>query len=253
MPPRPRSRTETRQLVTIAGIELELVERRVKRLSLRVSPPDGRVRLTVPHGTPGSLIRSTVAERAAWIARHQQRFRALPQPHAARYETGETHYYAGEPYRLELRPGAPRRVTLEGRRLVMGVGPACDAAARERRLERWYRERLQESLPPLVERWAARLEVPVPHVGVKRMKTRWGSCNPRAARVWFALALARRRPELVAYIVVHEVAHLLVPDHGPRFKALMSRHVPRWRELDAELDAWPLWAPLPAGADLRAP
>ncbi|NLG08305.1 MAG: M48 family metallopeptidase, partial [Deinococcales bacterium] len=55
------------------------------------------------------------------------------------------------------------------------------------------------------------------------------------------------------YIVVHEVAHLLVPDHGPRFKALMSRHVPRWRELDAELDAWPLWAPLPAGADLRAP
>lgn len=230
---------------TIAGIELELVVKRVKRLSLRVYPPDGRVRVTVPHGTPPASLATAVGERADWIRRQQERFRSLPQPLQVDYVTGETHYVAGEPRRLVLERGRPGRVRLEGRRLVLEVSGAEGRDARAKWLEAWLRRQLKVALPPLVEEWSARFGVEPPEHRVKRMRTRWGSCNPRARRIWVNLALAQRRPALLEYIVVHEIAHLLVADHGPRFRALMSRHLPEWRALDRELDEWPLWAHLP--------
>lgn len=235
------SRTEV-----IGGIEVELVEKRVKRLSLRVYPPDGRVRLTVPRGTSRSVVWQTVLDRTEWIRGHQRRFRALPQPETTDYVSGETHYVAGEPKLLQLRTGARKGVELTSDTLLLYATPACGPADREARLDEWYRRRLQNELPELVARWAQELGVPPPETRVKRMRTRWGSCNPRARRIWLNLALARRRPELLEYVVVHELAHLLVADHGPRFKALMSRHLPHWRQLDAELDEWPIWAPRPA-------
>ena len=234
----------------IAGIELELVEKRVKRLSLRVYPPDGRVRLTVPRGTPGTVIRATVAERAEWIRTHQERFRALPQPQATLFVSGETHYVDGQPTTLQLVIGSTTGVRLEGNTLSLLATPQCDRAVREARLEAWYRRRLQAALPPLVEEWSGRMGVRPPEYRVKRMSTRWGSCNPRARRIWLNLALARRRPQLLEYVVVHELAHLRVPDHGPAFKALMSEQMPNWRRLDKELDEWPNWARTPAEPQL---
>ena len=229
----------------IAGIELELVEKRVKRLSLRVYPPDGRVRMTVPRGTPRGLVRRTVEERSAWIREHQQRFRALPQPQRRLYITGETHYVSGAPHTLELQLGSAKGVNLSGGELTLLATPACDRDAREARLEAWYRQRLRAALPPLVEAWSTRMALTPPSSHVKRMTSRWGSCNPRARRIWLNLALAKRRPELLEYVVVHELAHLEVANHGPAFQALMTRHLPGWRALDVELDTWPIWAPAP--------
>lgn len=244
MPPKPSAPAAT-TVRTVAGIELELTFKRVKRLSLRVYPPDGRVRLTAPRGTSHAAIEAAVAGRATWIRDHQRRFRAMPQPASTQYITDETHYLEGIPYRLQLQPGARGQVTLAGDRMLLPVTPACGPEDRARRLERWYRHRLQAALPPLVSSWSARLAVPEPEYRVKRMTTRWGSCNPRARRIWLALALAQRRPALLEYVVVHELAHLLVADHGPAFRALMSRHLPDWRALDRELNAWPIWSRLP--------
>lgn len=241
-----RTQAATSRTEVIAGIELELVEKRVKRLNLRVYPPDGKVRMTVPRGTPTSVIRATVTQRAGWIRGHQQRFRQLPQPDATLYVTGETHYVAGVALPLRLQLGSAKGVRLADGELVLLTTPACDVGARGARLEAWYRRRLQGQLPELVDAWSRRMNVEPPEYRVKRMNTRWGSCNPRARRIWLNLALARRRPKLLEYVVVHELAHLLVADHGPAFKALMTRHMPDWRKLDAELDEWPIWARTPA-------
>ncbi len=243
-PPPLTTRTEH-----VEGIELELVEKRVKRLNLRVYPPDGRVRLTVPRGTSPSVIRDTVAERAGWIRAHQRRLQALPQPTATLYVSGETHFVDGRPRTLRLELGSRRDVQLHGDDLRLMATPACDRTTRGALLEAWYRRRLQEALPALVTAWTSAMALPTPEYRVKRMKTRWGSCNPRARRIWLNLALAQRRPELLEYVVVHELAHLRVADHGPDFKALMSSHLPGWRQLDRELDEWPIWARTPAGYD----
>lgn len=229
----------------VAGIEVELVRKRVKRLSLRVYPPDGRVRVTVPYGTPDPTIHEAVRARAGWIRGHQHRFRSMPQPSSTLYVSGETHYVAGVPHRLELQVGSTKGVRFAQGRLVLDATPACGRAARQARLESWYRQYLKDQLPDLIRIWSMRMQVQPPEFRIKRMSTRWGSCNPRAGRIWLNLALAFRRPELLEYVVVHELAHLLVPDHGPEFKAVMTQYMPHWRELDAELDQWPIWARTP--------
>ena len=221
----------------IAGIEFELVEKRVKRLSLRVYPPDGRVRLTVPRGTPGAVIRATVAERAEWIRTHQERFRSLPQPQTTLFVSGETHYVDGQNTTLQVLIGPATGVRLDGDVLTLLATPQCDRAAREARLEAWYRRRLQAALPPLVEEWSGRMGVRPPEYRVKRMSTRWGSCNPRARRIWLNLALARRRPQLLEYVVVHELAHIAEHNHSPRFWAVVGRFIPDYKAQHKSLRA----------------
>jgi hypothetical protein len=107
-------------------------------------------------------------------------------------------------------------------------------------LLRWYRERLRELVSPLVAKWEGKLGVRVAAWGIKAMKTKWGTCNPRAGRIWLNLELAKKLPECLEYIVVHELAHLLVRHHDDQFHSLMDRHFPRWRQIRRELNAAPL-------------
>ncbi len=246
------SKPGARTLTTIAGLELEVVRKRVKRLSLRVYPPDGHVRLTVPTHAKARDLEALIRERSDWIERHRRRFRTLAAAGEARYVAGETHYVRGRPYRLERSPvssvaGARGRVSLElhaGSLLLQAPAGSTEDDLR-RVFDAFYRRTLKAGLEPLVGSWEARLGRKVSAFGIKRMTTRWGSCNPRASRIWLNLELAKRRPELLEYVVVHELAHLYVPNHGADFKALMSRLLPSWRQLGAELDAWPIWARLP--------
>lgn len=195
-----------------------------------------------------------VIARADWIERHRARFAAFAPHCEARYVPGEVHYLRGRPHVLERAPdvtgGTSRRLVIEaapGRLLLRGPEGASREAS-QAALETFYRRALQADLEPLLAMWQARLGKEVRSCGIRRMGTRWGSCNPGAQRVSLNLELAKRRGELLEYVLVHELAHLFVPDHGPRFKALMTRLLPAWRELDAELGAWPIWARLPADA-----
>ncbi len=258
--PSGRSRAATDQvkigagtLTTIAGLELEVVRKRVKRLSLRIYPPDGHVRLTAPTNAKAQELEAMVRERADWIERHRRRFSRLGAAGEARYVTGETHYFRGHPYPLVrgeafTRAGTSTRARLElaGGSLVLDAPESATGDDLRRAFDAFYRQALKADLEPLVHHWQAYLGRNVSSFGVKRMTTRWGSCNPRAKRIWLNLELAKRRPELLEYVVVHELAHLYVPNHGAAFKELMSRLLPNWRELGKELDAWPIWAHLPA-------
>ncbi len=239
-------------VVTLGGHEVELVRKRVKRVTLRIYPPDGRVRLTAPGNTPLRDLARLVTERSDWIERHRKRFSELAVGAAARYLPGETHYLRGIAYTL-ARPAAPGgagasrvRIHTVGDRIVLHAPADADLAALERAFARFYRNELASDLAALVTKWERGLGVKASAVGIKRMSTRWGSCNTVAGRLWFNLELAKRRPSLLECVVVHELVHLLVADHGPRFKALMTRHLPEWRALSRELEAWPLWARLPS-------
>ena len=235
-------------MVRLAGHEVELVRRRVKRVTLRVYPPDGRVRLTAPARATLRDLADLVSERSAWIEGHRQRFAELAAGGAARYLPGETHYLRGVPYALarqDQRAGNRVRILTEDDRILLLAPPDAGRDVLERAFARFYRSELAADLAPLVAAREQELGVRAAAVGIKRMSTRWGSCNPVAGRLWFNLELAKRRPALLECVVVHELAHLLVADHGPRFKALMTRHLPQWRMLGKELEAWPLWARLP--------
>lgn len=171
----------------VEGLDVEVVRKRVRNVTLRIYPPDGRLRVTAPSRTPLAFIRAFVAERRPWIDRHRERLATLPDP-------------------ASLPP-----------------------------LTREDRARMAQAIPPLVARWEQALGVRVSAWGIKRMKTRWGSCNTATGRIWLNLELVRHPPECLDYVVLHEVAHLVERGHGERFKALLSLHMPDWKTRRARL------------------
>ncbi len=233
-------------VLAVDDLEVEVTVRRVKRMNVRVHPPDGSVRLSVPPRTSERTVVRFVRESRAWIDEHRARIaeetrRAAlrPQPVVARGCSGEVWWRFGRALRLDVvaGPGAARvEVRPEGRLVVRCPDPAAPDVVLAA-LDRWRRRELREAATGMLDHWADRMGVRYEFLGVRDMRTRWGSCVPARRRIWLSLALVARPPALLEYVVVHELAHLAVPSHGPDFRALMDHHLPDWRERRRQLDA----------------
>ncbi len=234
-------RTE-RHFIEVSGIPVEVVRKPIKNLHLGVYPPAGRVRVAAPVRMDDEAVRLAVVSRLGWIRRQQARFAEQPRQSAREMVTGESHYLWGRRYCLEvIEHDSPCRVKRKGRsRLVLYVCPGADTARRRRLLEDFYRQELKQRIPALIEQWQPMIGVQVAHWGVKRMKTRWGSCNPETRRIWLNLELAKKPPRCLEYILVHEMTHLLERHHNDRFRRLMDRFLPSWRLYRDELNGSPL-------------
>jgi predicted metal-dependent hydrolase len=228
--------------ITVDGLVVDVVRKDIKNLNLRVYAPDGRVRVSVPRHVSDQAVRQAVASRMGWIERKRRKLQAQVQQPPPQYVSGETHTYQGRPYVLNVVYVAGRaRVAIRNQTtLDLFVRPGSDAATRERVLREWYRARLKEAMPALVAKWEAIIGVQVGEWRVKRMRTRWGSCNVGARRIWVNLELVKRPVRCLEYVIVHEIVHLLERRHGKRFVALVDRFMPQWRALREELKRAPL-------------
>lgn len=234
--------TTEAHVLTVGGLRVAVVRKAIKNLHLGVYPPDGRVRVAAPLVVSDAAVRVAVIGKLRWIKRQQAAFEHQERESEREMVSGESHYVLGWRYRLDVVEAVgPARIVVRNRRtLELHTRPGWDARQREQLLHRWYRERLRELVPPLIEKWQAALGVEAAGWGIKKMKTRWGSCNMASRRIWLNLELAKKPPECLEYLVVHELAHLLVRHHDDRFNALMDRHLPRWRLARRTLNAAPL-------------
>ena len=217
--------------IQVSGISVQIERKDIKNLHLGVYPPNGRVRVAAPLVVSEDAIRLAVIGKLAWIRRQKTRFAEQPRQSAREMVNGESHYFLGRRYRLRVheQPGK-QYVAIRGMAsLDLFVNPGRTTEQREAVLLRWYRQQLNELIPPLLEQWQAKLGVHVNAWGIKRMKTKWGSCNPVTGRVWFNLELAKKPVQCLEYIVVHELAHLLERQHNERFIALLDQHIPTWK------------------------
>ena len=233
--------TETNR-ITVGGLTVEVVRKDIKNLHLGVYPPRGWVRVAAPLAVSDDAVRLAVFGKLGWIKRRQAQFAAQPRQSRREMVSGESHYFLGRRYRLRVHEhDGPAIVALHGATYIdLYVRPGTTREQRELVLRRWYRARLKALIPPLVEQWQRILDVQVAAWGVKRMKTKWGSCNVAARRIWFNLELAKKPERRLEYIVAHELAHLRERRHDERFIALLDHHMPRWRELRDELNRAPL-------------
>lgn len=233
--------TETRQF-TVSGIKVEVVRKDIKNLHLGVYPPHGRVRVAAPLVVSDEAVRLAVIDKLGWIKRQKARFAEQPRQTQREMVNGESHYFLGRRYRLRVHEhDAPARVAVRGiASLDLFVRPGTRSEQREAALLSWHREQLKTLIPPLLEKWQPILGVQVADWGIKKMKTKWGSCNPASRRVWFNLELAKKPVQCLEYIVVHELAHLLERHHNERFTTLMELHIPRWRQYRVMLSQSPL-------------
>jgi len=223
----------------VAGLRIEVVRKAIKHLHIAVYPPDGRVRVAVPLWVKDEAIRLAVLERLAWIRRHQEKFADQPRQSEREMVNGETHWFQGRKYRLEVREASGREVVvLKGlATMVLSVHPGLDAVHRLEILDHWYRKQLKLAITPLIAKWEPVLGVKATLWGVRKMRTRWGSCNPVAKRLWFNLELTKKSSECLEYVVVHELVHLLERHHNVRFKDFMNHFLPQWPRIRDELNA----------------
>lgn len=228
--------------MTVSGLRVSVVRKGIRNLHLGVYPPDGRIRVAAPLAVSDAAVRVAVIGKLPWIKRQRAAFERQARESQREMVSGESHYYRGRRYRLQVvETDARPRVELRGHHgLVLHVRPEWTAEDRERLLQRWYRERLRDLVPRLLDKWQDELHVTVREWGIKRMKTKWGSCNPKARRIWLNLELIKKPPACLEYVLVHELVHLLAPNHGAGFLGLMNRHLPTWRRRRTELNAAPL-------------
>ncbi len=234
--------TNTRETIDINGISVEVRRKSIKNLHVGVYPPDGRVRVSAPLRFDSESIRLAVVSRIGWIRRKRATFETQVRQTEREMVTGESHFVLGRRYRLKVveAPGA-HRVHIAGNSwLELTVRPGTDTAGRKRALERWYRDILRERIPALLDEWQPRLGVEVTEWRVKHMKTRWGSCNAEAKRIWLNSELAKKPEACLEYVLVHELTHLLERNHTDRFRALLDEFMPDWRLRRDELNRAPL-------------
>lgn len=228
-------------LVTFGELTCDLQRKAIKNLHINVLPPDGRVRVSAPISLSDTAIRIAVVRRLAWIRQQQAAFTAQPRQSERKMCSGETHYLWGRGYRLDvIQSDGEQSVKLQGGWIRMRAPAHYDAARREMLLLEWYRQRLRQRLPELIDKWLEILKVAPSFVGIKRMKTMWGSCKTDTGRIWINLELVKKPTECLEFIVVHEMVHLHERKHNQRFISLMDLHLPNWREHRAKLNKMPL-------------
>ncbi|MEU8772651.1 SprT family zinc-dependent metalloprotease [Streptomyces sp. NPDC048606] len=213
----------------------------IKNLHIGVYPPIGRVRVAAPQQLDDDQVRLAVIQRLPWIKRQQDQLRSAQRQSVREMVSGESHYVWGVRRRLKVieRPGRPH-VEVDGDRMLLYVPISTSDERRRDVLDQWYRQQLRQAIPALIERWEHKLGVSVPWWGIRRMKTKWGSCNRETRRLWFNSELAKKHPECLEYVVVHEMVHYLERGHGQRFTQLMDSFLPDWRNRRDGLNAAPL-------------
>ncbi|MBZ0144804.1 MAG: M48 family metallopeptidase [Rhodocyclaceae bacterium] len=232
--------TET---IQIGEIAITVRRKDVKHVHLSVHPPNGRVTLVTPKATRLEVARAYAASRLGWIRGQQAKLRKQARETPRQWVERESHYLWGRRYLLSLREEeAKPSVRLSHRRVTLTVRPGTSQAKRAVVMHEWHKSLLHEAVPELIRKWEPTLGVRVAGYFLQRMKTRWGGCNPRSRNIRLNTELVKKPKDLLEYVVVHEMLHLIEPTHSEQFVRLLSRHYPAWREARAELNERPLTA-----------
>ncbi len=226
----PRPHRELKSVIEIDDVSIQLTKKRIKNVNFRIYPPDGEVRMSAPIHMSMSDIRALASTRLEWIQNKIQRLRDLPRTEPPQYVTGEPHRVWGRDLTLSVVEQESSPLVLpDGDRLVLRVRPGASFDKRQEVMRKWYSQQARDAVPPLIEKWEPILDVGAPEFFVQRMRSRWGSCNISAGTIRLNSELAKRSPESLEYVVVHEMVHLLEPSHNARFKELMDGFLPKWR------------------------
>lgn len=229
------------ETITVSNITIDVVKKDIKNLHLAVYPPTGRVRIAAPLRTNDEAIRLFAVSKLGWIKRHQRTFVSQDREVAREYVSGESHYFNGKRFLLQvIEHDSTPRVELQHKKIFLYVRTGSTTKQRATVLNEWFRDQLKIQIPELIEKWEKTMKVQLNDWGVKQMKTKWGTCNITAKRIWLNLELAKKPIRCLEYIIVHEMVHLLERHHNDNFVAYMDKFLPQWRTLKKELNNLPV-------------
>lgn len=227
--------------IELGGIVVDVVKKDIKNVHLSVHPPTGKVRISAPLRMETDTIRVFAISKLGWIKQQQQKLGTQERETPREYLDRESHYVWGKRYLLKIvEKAAAPGVELKHNTLLLRVRSGSSVEKKQAVLDGWYREQLKEAIPQLVAKWEPLIGVKVERFFVQRMKTKWGSCNAGSRCIRLNSELAKKPPECLEYIVVHEMVHLLEPTHNRVFVALMDQFMPKWQFYRDNLNRLPV-------------
>lgn len=223
--------------IQIAEISVEIVKKNIKNMHLAVLPPDGRVRVSAPTTMSDEVIAMFVRTRLGWVRKQQAKFEAQPRQSEREYVSGETLYVWGRQYFLQVEYSYKgNSLILDGSKAILTVRKESTVSQREAFVNEWYRNLLKAEVEKLLSKWENITGLHCSGWQTKYMTTKWGTCNVKTGKIWLNLQLAKKPMECLEYVILHELAHLEVPNHSPTFVAILDGYMPYWREMKKQLN-----------------
>jgi predicted metal-dependent hydrolase len=217
--------------IVISNIPVEVIRKNIKNMHLSVLPPDGRVRVSAPTQLTDEAITMFVRTKLGWIKKQQEKFQQQPRQSERQYVSGETLYVWGKQYFLQVEYSHKGNAfTLSGDTAILTVRKESSPKQRESFVNEWYRNRLKQEVAKYLPKWEKTTGLYCSSWQSKYMTTKWGTCNPTSKKIWLNLQLAKKPIECLEYVILHELAHLKVHNHGPEFTAILDQYMPYWRE-----------------------
>jgi predicted metal-dependent hydrolase len=231
------------EIIELGDISISVTRKDIKNVHLSVHPPEGRVTLVAPTNTRIEVARAYAISRLGWIREQQSKLEAQAREAPREFVGRESHYIWGRRYLMVVNhQDAKPSVALDHKRITLNVRPGSDAQKRAEVMHEWQKLQLHAVVPVLIRKWECKLKVKVAGYYLQRMKTKWGSCNHQAGNIRLNTELVKKPKDLLEYVIVHEMVHLLEPTHNERFISILGEHFPTWREARAELNELPLAA-----------
>ena len=218
------------QHIQLGNISIDVEQKDIKNIHLSVYPPNGKVKIAAPERMELDTIRVFAINKLKWIKKQQKVFKNQERETKREFLESESHYFQGKRYLLSvIEQETKPKVILKHSVIELYIRPNTSTKKRKEILDEWYREEMKKEIPKMLEKWENKIGVKTNDFGVKIMRTKWGTCNIEAKRIWLNLELAKKPLECLEYIVVHELVHLLERSHNDRFVRFMNEFMPKWR------------------------
>ncbi|SER44203.1 MULTISPECIES: M48 family metallopeptidase [Pseudomonas] len=231
------------ETIELGDISISVSRKNIKNVHLSVHPPEGRVTLAAPASTRLDVARAYAISKLGWIREQQRLLLAQARESPRQFVERESHYVWGRRYLLVVAyQDTKPSVVLDHKRIMLIVRPGSDMQTRADVVYEWQKRQMHEVVPAFITKWERKLGVKVSSYFLQRMKTKWGSCNHRVGNIRLNTELVKKPKDLLEYVIVHEMVHLLEPTHSERFISILGEYYPNWREARAELNALPLAA-----------
>lgn len=223
-------------MLNISGIPIEVCKKNIKNMHLYVKPPDGHVTVSAPLSMSEAAIERFVRTKLTWVKKQVAKFDSQPRQSEREYVSGETLYVWGKQYYLQTEYGSKNSLVLSGNKAILTVRKESTEKQRENFTREWYRELLKAEIARLLPKWEKATGLKASGWQTKYMTTRWGTCNTETGKIWLNLQLAKKTPECLEYVILHELIHIVEKKHDEKFIALMDRYMPMWREVRSTLN-----------------
>ncbi len=230
--------------ITLDGVSITLTRKRVKNINLRISQKSGDVIVSAPKSVPEGYILSFLQSKIDWISERQTAAKEQTSQKQPTFINGESHRFLGDDYSLEVISSIQRPKCIIKNdptldvpfRLQLFCSNQSSTGDKETLLSNWYRQELKRILPAIVKKWSEKLDVSINEYRIKKMKTKWGTCNIQDRRIWLNLELIKYPVECIEYVVLHELTHLFERYHNARFYSIVEHNMPDWQKWERLLD-----------------